>query len=146
MMSILDEPLRKPMREAFAAARARGLSPVQAAAAAGYAHPAKRASGLAKNPELRARAEAMLERRRGGHGDDLSGVIEDLIAAARKGIDESAADARGLMAARACLAEAARLKMGLGLTGPGAAEAEPTEPPLDMAAYEARYILPNLKR
>ncbi len=106
---LLDMPLDKPMREAFAQGWAAGLTPREAARRAGYAKPGNK-KRLCEDGKVRARAEAILRRRQGGFGDDLSGIIEDLIAAGRKALEGETLDAKALSAALGCLSEAAQLK------------------------------------
>ena len=108
-LSALDTPLDKPMREAFAQGWAAGLSPIEAAARAGYAHPGNN-KRLREAGDIRLRAETILERRQGGFGADLSGIIQTLIAAGRTALTAETLDAKALTAALACLSEAAQLK------------------------------------
>lgn len=103
-------PLDNAGWEAFAQARARGLSSQDAAAAAGYARPDEEASRLRKRPQIVERIGAIVEHRSRGGSGDLGGLIDKLIDLADGASNEKTADARTLNVARAALEGAGRLK------------------------------------
>jgi hypothetical protein len=118
-------PLSRPRQEAYAQGLSRGEAPRKAAIAAGY-RTLRYAEGLVGQPEIAARVAILKAAWDGGGSADTGALIDELIAIGRQARD--LADTRGLAIARACLVDAARLKLRrdpdppLGVAAPMAAE------------------------
>ncbi|HZK98484.1 MAG TPA: hypothetical protein VFC47_01165 [Caulobacteraceae bacterium] len=108
METKLDLPLDNARYEAFAQARAAGRTTHEAARLAGYPWPEKKAAELWRRADIIARTKVILERRGAGGSRDLGGLIDRLITLAETAV--GVGDAKGMDVARACLAEAAKLK------------------------------------
>jgi hypothetical protein len=105
-----DEPLPRRKQEAFAQALARGLGARDAAEEAGYSK-TKRAPLLQRDPAIAARVVALKASLAGGGSRDTSAIIDQLIEIAKSACAKD--DPRALAVARACLVDAAKLKLQL---------------------------------
>src|SRR5665213_3235114 len=110
-------PLSKPRQEAYAQALSRGAAPREAASAAGYLT-LHYAEGLVEEPRIAARVAVLKAARDGGGSADTGALIDELIAIGRQA--RALDDPRGLGVARACLVDAARLKLRRPPDGPPA--------------------------
>jgi len=123
-------PLPRPRQEAFAQALSRGAAPREAASAAGY-RTLRHADGLVGQPHIAARVAVLKAALDGGGSADTAALVDELIAIGRQA--RALADPRGLAIARACLVDAARLKLRRrpdGPPAPGAATAAPSPDPV----------------
>ncbi|MGH6987539.1 MAG: hypothetical protein ACRED9_11965 [Caulobacteraceae bacterium] len=114
-LDLRAHPLVRREREQFAWGIARGISPSEAARAAGYANPGRGAS-LARAKDIAARARFVKRHLERGGSADLSAIIEALMDLADEGRRLGAA--AGLAAAKGALVEAARLKQLLPVAAP----------------------------
>jgi len=121
-------PLARPRQEAFAQALGRGMAPVEAARAAGYKTAQRRGQERSRQPEIAARVAVL-------KANDTPALIDELIAIGRRASKFD--DPRGLGVARACLVDAALLKLARrprGLTSaapPSAVQLDPILAELD---------------
>ena len=109
--------------EAFARARAEGLTRRDAYVRAGYTGNSDHAYKIARRPEVKARVKELFETARWGASSDLAPVIDTLMRAAQTAAELGTA--AGLNAARGLLSEAAKLKRLLGAQAPRDDEYEP---------------------
>jgi len=139
MQTDLDLPLDNAKHEAFAQARAAGRTTHEAARLAGYARPPQKAAEVWRRADVVARTRTILERRRAGGSRDLGGLIDRLIALADKAAGPG--DAKGVDVARACLAEAAKLKQLLPAepAARGAARGAARAPAMSLAEWRAKF-------
>ncbi len=107
----LHLPLDDPRWELFAQSCARGLSPMRAAQVAEYPRPGPKGRKLLERPEIAARVAAIVKHRGGGGSGDVDALIDRLIVLAEEAAETKVP--RGLDVARACLAEAGRLKASM---------------------------------
>jgi len=120
-------PLSKPRQEAYAQALSRGAAPREAASAAGYLT-LHYAEGLVEEPRIAARVAVLKAARDGGGSADTGALIDELIAIGRQA--RALDDPRGLGVARACLVDAARLKLRRPPDGPPAPAMAPALDPV----------------
>ena len=117
-----------PRQEAFAQALSRGMAPREAATAAGYKTAERKGSELVRQPEIAAHVAVL-------KANDTPALIDELIAIGRRA--SKFTDPRGLGVARACLVDAALLKLARrprGLTSaapPSAVQLDPILAELD---------------
>ncbi len=130
----LDLPMNNRQHEAFAHARARGLTDKEAAAAAGYVGEGS-ARTVGRRADVRERIGLLLEHRARGGSRDVAGVIDKLMDLADQAA--KAGEAKAWDVARHCLAEVARLKAGLPLDGDPAGTPPPRE--LTIQEWRARH-------
>jgi len=104
-------PLPISRQEAFARALSRGIAPVEAARAAGYKTAERRGPERSRQPKIAARVAVL-------KANDTAALIDELIAIGRQA--RALDDPRGLGVARACLVDAARLKLRRPPDGPPA--------------------------
>jgi len=126
-------PLTRPKQEAYCQALSRGVPQGEAAITAGYLTP-RHARFVAGQPHIAHRVAMLKAALDGGGSADTGALIDELIAIGREA--RVLADPRGLGVARACLVDAARLKLGRrpgGLAGgpPIAAQLDPILAELD---------------
>ncbi|MHB8530686.1 MAG: hypothetical protein ACYC8V_14405 [Caulobacteraceae bacterium] len=109
------EPLPRRLQEAFAQALARGLEARAAAKAAGY-RKTRAARRLQRDPAIAARVVTLKADLAGGGSRDTRAQIEELIAICADA--RALGDPRGLAIARACIVDAAKLKLLLPAEAP----------------------------
>jgi hypothetical protein len=94
--------------EKFAQGVADGLCLRHAATAAGYSHHSTCIYKAARGPAFRARVEALVRERQWGRTNELGSIIARIVDCADKALAQGA-----VLAARQCLADAAKLKASL---------------------------------
>lgn len=126
-------------REKFARGLAEDLPAWRAWEAAGYGRNPHRARTRAAKAEMIARVRELRLARLWGGSRDLAPVIDECMRLAQIAGEQPTGAA--LIAARGLLAEAARLKQMLPMTGNGAQNARwvPPEPVMDHEAWMARF-------
>jgi hypothetical protein len=113
-------PIDNPQHEAFAQARARGLTQRASGVEAGYSPcSGKTASRLANSKAIINRVKAI---RAAAEATSVETMIRTLVAYAKTASEKESA--AGMVAARGLIAEAAKLRMATGKKAPAASAAE----------------------
>jgi len=135
-------PLVNQGHEAFARARAAGLTPRAAFLEAGYRDPARNVRRIASRPEVEKRIVELERDAAWGGSGNLKPVIDELMRLAQ--VAGKLRSAAGMTAARGLLGEAARLK---GLLDAQSHRADVADPPrrvrLSNDEWLAKYAPPR---